>query len=195
MINTGPQIQGQLVPLSPRSLISWCRLRTFLVFISWATLSVSVCLAGTDSPYLLNFMSIITLCSRKHETSLRWAHNSRCFILSVLPSFFFLFLCLVTLWLSCIRYLFSESGLRLWAHSFILKWTSLRILVVSLCVPAFDSFKTANLLSENLCRSESSHGSFITKYSLVIKGNGAGKVRHPEYEPSLHGCHAEGRCH
>lgn len=52
---------------------------------------------------------------------------------------------------------------------------------VSLCVPAFDRFKTANLLSENLCRSESSHGSFITKYSLVIKGNGAGKVRDPEY--------------
>lgn len=129
MIKTGPQIRGQLVPLSPRSLISWCQLRTFLVFISWATLSVSVCLAGTDSPYLLNFMSIITLCSRKHETSLRWAHNSRCFILSVLPSFFFLFLCLVTLWLSWIRYLFLESGLRLWAHSFILKWTSLRILM------------------------------------------------------------------
>lgn len=48
---------------------------------------------------------------------------------------------------------------------------------VSLCVPAFDSFKTANPLSGNLCRSESLHGSFITKYSLAIKGNGAAKVR------------------
>lgn len=52
---------------------------------------------------------------------------------------------------------------------------------VSLCVPAFASFKTANPLGGNLCRSESSRGSFIAKYSLAIKGNGAGKVRDPEY--------------
>lgn len=52
---------------------------------------------------------------------------------------------------------------------------------VSLCVPAFASFKTANLLSGNLCRSEGSCGSFITKCSLAIKGNGAGKVRDPAY--------------
>lgn len=52
---------------------------------------------------------------------------------------------------------------------------------VSLCVLAFASFMTANPLSGNLCRSESLHGSFITKYSLAIKGNGAGKVRDPEY--------------
>lgn len=153
-------------------------------------MSVSLCLTGTDSPYLLNFMSIITLCFQKHETSLCrlcWAHNSRCFSLSVPPSFFFLFLCLVNLWPSCICYLFLESGFRLWAHSFLLKWTLLQILVdeapyLSPCVflplthskPQIRSVRT-------LCRSESSHGSFITKYSLVIKVNGAAKVRDLEY--------------
>lgn len=58
----------------------------------------------------------------------------------------------------------------------------------SFCVPACDSFKTSNPHNENLCRSLSSDASFITKFSLVIKGNGAEKVRDLEHGvfPRLH---------
>lgn len=97
----------------------------------------------------------------------------------------FLFLCLVKSGRSCIRYLGISSppfGSPFHRDMDLAVNTCGRTSVsVSLCVPAFASFKTANPLSGNLCRSESSRGSFIAKYSLAVKGNGAGKVRDPEY--------------
>lgn len=161
--------------------------------------SVSVRLSGPHSPNLLNFMSIISLCSRKHETSLcrlRCAHNRGCSSLSALASFFFV-LCKIVTFLHPVSFLrissppFSSPFHR--KMDLAVNTCGQTSISVSLCVPAFASFKTANPLSGNLCRSESSRGSFITKYGLAIKGNGAGESQGPRV--SLHGCHAESRCH
>lgn len=94
--------------------------------------------------------------------------------------------CLVKLRLFCIRYLFLESRLRLSAPSFIPKWTLLWVLLdgclyLSPCVFLPLTHLKLQIRSVGTCVGVSLHGSFITKYSLAIKGNGAAKVRDPEY--------------